>query len=168
MDESELLLTIAQISVAFAGFASLATIFAQRSGQDDARVDSGRLLNMLTASLLVTGLALIPFVPILLGLGDRWVWGVSGVVGIVGIVATLPATLRRTALMRQRAGFKRVRAYVSWALLVAASAALLGCVFGVPSDQLFAAYAFALFALLTAAGNLFFSVIESLARWSLD
>ncbi|MBV1904667.1 MAG: hypothetical protein KUG75_01210 [Pseudomonadales bacterium] len=164
MDESELLLTIAQISVAFAGFASLATIFVHHTGQDDAYVDSGRLLNMLTVSLIVTGLALIPFVPILLRVADRWVWGVSGVIGIVTIAATLPAILRRTAVMKQHTGFKRFRANVNYALLTAACGALLCCVFGLPSDHLFPAYCFALFTLLISTGNLFFGVIESLAR----
>lgn len=163
MDESELLLTLAQISVAFAGFASLATIFAQRTGQDDAVVDSGRLLNMLTTSLTVTALALIPFIPILIGLEDHWVWGTSGGVGIFAIIATLPSTMRRTAIMRQRTGFKSYRAFVCWSLLVAAIVALAGCVFDVPSGQLFTAYIFALFALVTASGILFFGVIESLA-----
>ena len=164
MDESELLLTIAEISVAFAGFASLATIFVQRSGQDDVRVDSGRLLNMLTTSLTVTGLALVPFVPILLGLSSRWVWGMSGGVGVVTLGFLFPAILRRTAVMKRYPGFKYGRSYLNYTLTAVTLAALVCCIIGVPSENPFAAYFGALFALLGVSGSLFFSVIESLAH----
>jgi hypothetical protein len=164
MDESELLLTVAEISVAFAGFASLASVFGRRSGQDDARVDSGRLLNMLTTNLTVTVLALAPFIPMLIGLPDRWVWGTGGVVGIIAIVSFGPAILRRTALMKQYAGFNTARSYWNYALTAVAVVALLGCIFGVPSEKLFATYFSGLLALLAVSGSLFFSVIASLAR----
>jgi hypothetical protein len=68
MNETELLLAIAEISVAFAGFASLASIFGRRSSPSEGCVDAGRVINMLTVSLTVTGLALFPFVLILLEL----------------------------------------------------------------------------------------------------
>jgi len=116
MDESELLLTVAEISVAFAGFASIASIFGRRSGHDDARVDSGRLLNMLTTSLTVTGLALLPFVFILMGLRDRWVWGAAGLFGVAAIVSFGPAISRRTARMKKYSGFSAARSYWNYAL----------------------------------------------------
>ena len=164
MDESELLLTIAEISVAFAGFASLASIFGRRSGRDDARVDSGRLLNMLTTSLTVTGLALVPFVPILLGLPSRWVWGISGGFGVVVIGVFGPAVLRRTALMKRYPGFSHARSYWNYALTAVTLAALACCILGIPSEKPFAAYFGGLLALLAVSGSLFVSVIASLAR----
>ena len=164
MDDSELLLTIAEISVAFAGFASLASIFGQRAGRDDARVDSGRLLNMLTTSLMVTGLALVPFVPILLGLPNRWVWGVSGGIGLVAISVFGPAVFRRTALMKRYPGFSVARSYWNYALTAVALAAFVCCIFGLPSEKPFAAYFGGLLALLAVSGSLFVSVIASLAR----
>ncbi len=166
MEESELLITVAEISVAFAGFASLASIFGQRAGQDDARVDAGRLLNMLTTSLTVTGLALVPFVPMLLGIAMRWVWGSGGVIGLIAIVAFCPAILRRTAVMKQYAGFSFIRSYWNYALTAVAVAALVCCVLGMPADKLFATYFVGLLALLAVSGSLFFSVIASLARKS--
>ena len=66
LSESELLLTISELSVAFAGFASLASILGRRMSKDDPRLDAGRLLNMLTVSLSLTVLALVPFLPMLL------------------------------------------------------------------------------------------------------
>ncbi len=166
MDESELLLTIAEISVAFAGFASLASIFGRRSGGDDARVDAGRLLNMLTTSLAVTGLALLPFVTILLGLPNRWVWGTGGGVGILAVVTLGPAILRRTNLMRQYPGFSNARSYWNYALTAVALVSLVCCILGVPAENPFAAYFGGLLALLAVSGSLFYSVIASLARSS--
>ena len=164
MDEIELLLTIAEISVAFAGFASLASIFGRRSGHDDARVDAGRLLNMLTTSLTVTLLALVPFVLILLEIPTRWVWGISGGIGVVAIFVFGPAVLRRTTLMKRYPGFSAARSYWNYTLTAVALAALVCCILGIPSEKPFAAYYGGLFALLAVSGSLFFSVIASLAR----
>ena len=72
LSESELLLTISELSVAFAGFASLASILGRRMSKDDPRLDAGRLLNMLTVSLSLTVLALVPFLPMLLEWSSRW------------------------------------------------------------------------------------------------
>ena len=77
LSESEVLLTISELSVAFAGFASLASILSRRLSKDDPRVDAGRLLNMLTVSLSLTVLALVPFLPMLLEWSSRWTWGAS-------------------------------------------------------------------------------------------
>ena len=77
LSESELLLTTAELSVAFAGFASLASILSRRLSQDDPRVDSGRLINMLTPSLTVTALTLAPFLPMLFEWSHGAVWRAS-------------------------------------------------------------------------------------------
>ena len=77
MNEVELLVGVAEIAISFAGFASLASVVARRAGRDDARVDVGRLMNMLAASLGAAGLALLPIVPLLYGVRDQWVWSGS-------------------------------------------------------------------------------------------
>lgn len=163
MNETEVLLTIAEISVAFAGFASLASIFGRRSSHKDAFVDAGRVMNMLTVSLTVTVLALFPLVLVLLGLPTRWVWGTAGGFGMFAIFALVPAVLRRTAVMKRHAGFSTTRSYWNYAFTALSLIALGCCVFGVPSDKPLAAYIGGLIALLVVSGSLFFSVIESLA-----
>ena len=55
---SDLYIVIAQMSVAFAGFGSLASRLGKRSGGDDAKVDATRLGLMLSASLSATLLGL--------------------------------------------------------------------------------------------------------------
>jgi hypothetical protein len=58
--ESDLLLTLAEIAVAFAGFASLVSILGERQSVDHALVLSARMRAMLLSALLVTGFAVLP------------------------------------------------------------------------------------------------------------
>lgn len=55
MPEVDILLTTAEVAVAFAGFASLVTILGRRSAHVDPRITELRFRGMLTNSLLVIG-----------------------------------------------------------------------------------------------------------------
>ena len=55
MQQSELLFSIAEVAVAFAGFASIVGALGRRYSRDDPRLDSFRLRTMLSASLLGVG-----------------------------------------------------------------------------------------------------------------
>lgn len=164
---ADLLVGIAEIAIAFAGFASLSSVFARRAGRDDTHVDVGRLMNMLTASLAVTGLALLPVVHLLYGVGERWVWSGSAGLGLIAIAAQCPGTARRTREMRQYAGFNNGRSYLNYAFLCIAICALLCTALNAIPAAASALYFTGLAALLVVSGSLFFSVIESLARSSL-
>ena len=164
LSESELLLTTAELSVAFAGFASLASILGRRMSQDDPRVDSGRLLNMLTTSLTVTALALIPFLPMLLEWSQEVVWRVSGAAGLLLYGVLAPSLIRRARLMRQYAGYNALASAINTALGWVAAAALLCSVVGLPREHPFVAYYASLLALLALSAILFFRVIASLLR----
>ena len=162
LSESELLLTIAELSVAFAGFASLASILGRRFSRDDPRVDAGRLVNMLTLSLSVTVLALVPLLPMLLEWSSRWVWGSAGAIGIAGFALLGPSVLRRTRQMRQYPGFNPSANVVNHALAVAAFVGFICCVLGIPIAKPFAIYFGSLVAQLISCAILFFHVIASL------
>jgi hypothetical protein len=164
LSESELLLTISELSVAFAGFASLASILGRRFSKDDPRLDAGRLLNMLTASLAITVLALVPFLPMLLEWSPRWVWGASGVMGLAAIGSLSPTVIRRTRQMRQYPGFNPSANVVNHTLFVCAGIGFLGSAFGIPSANPFLAYFGSIVALLTSCAILFFRVIASLLQ----
>ncbi len=60
MAESDVLLTIAEVAIAFAGFSSLVGILGQRSSLDDPRVLGTRMRGMLLSSLIVTAFAILP------------------------------------------------------------------------------------------------------------
>jgi hypothetical protein len=164
LSEPELLLTISELTIAFAGFASLASILGRSFSKDDPRVDAGRLLNMLTASLSLTFLALIPFLPMLLGWSSRWVWGASGIVGLAAVASISPSVIRRTSQMKQFAGFNPLANILNHALFIAAVVGFLCSAFGIPRVNPFVAYFASIVTLLASCAILFFRVIASLLQ----
>ena len=70
MPEVDILLTTAEVAVAFAGFASLVTILGRGSSQVDPRVIALRFRGMLTNSLLVVAFSMIPLVLFHYDLGE--------------------------------------------------------------------------------------------------
>ncbi len=164
LDESELLLTISELTVAFAGFASLASILGRSFSKDDPRVDAGRLLNMLTVSLSLTFLALVPFIPMLLEWSSRWVWGASGAVGVMVIASLSPSVIRPTSHMKQYLGFNRSANFLNHALAVAAAIGFFCSAFGIPRGNPFVTYFGSIVALLALCAILFFHVIASLLQ----
>ena len=161
LSESDLLLTTAELSVAFAGFASLASILGRRFSRDDPRLNAG-LLNMLTLSLSVTALALVPHLPMLLEWSSRWVWGSAGAIGVATFALLGPSILRRTRQMRQYPGFNPSANVVNHALAAVAFVGFICCVIGIPTAKLFATYFGSLVAQLISCAILFFNVIASL------
>ncbi len=107
MQHSDILQTIAEIGVAFAGFASLITLI----GRSSEYIDSSRLLGMVKNSLMVVAFALFPFVPAGFGLSEPTIWRVSGALFFVVYAAqTYRAWWRlyrswRRGLWKMRAGY---------------------------------------------------------------
>jgi hypothetical protein len=62
MPEAEILLTVAEVAVAFAGFASLVSILGRGTADADPVVLSLRMRAMLISSLLVVGFSLVPVI----------------------------------------------------------------------------------------------------------
>jgi hypothetical protein len=84
MDTQDLLLTTAELSVAFAGFSSLVGVFARRR---DERIDQhvvNSLRIMLDYALITLFSCLIPFLPMLAGASEVRVWQFSSGAWIAG------------------------------------------------------------------------------------
>ena len=164
LSETEILLTVSELSVAFAGFASLASILGQRFSKDDPRLDAGRLLNMLTVSLALTVLSLVPLLPMLLGWSPRLAWGASGAMGLATMASLCPSILRRVGKMKQYQGFNAPTNLAGFALALFAVVGFASSAFGFPSSNPFSAYFGSIIALLTMCAALFFRVIVSLLQ----
>lgn len=80
MPESEVLLTIAEVAVAFAGFASLVGILGQGTSADDPRVIGVRMRGMLLSSLMVVGFSIFPILLARYGLSVDVIWTASSLV----------------------------------------------------------------------------------------
>lgn len=89
MSESEVLLTIAEVAVAFAGFASLVGMLGRRSALDDPRVLGVRMRAMLLTSLLVVAFTILPLVFDAYGLGEGTVWRASSLLLVVAALVYL-------------------------------------------------------------------------------
>ena len=87
MVESEILLTIAEVAVAFAGFASLVGVLGQRSSRADPRVLGTRMRAMILFSLLAVAFSLVPFVLYRYELDESSVWRFSSGLFLLGFLA---------------------------------------------------------------------------------
>ena len=157
-------LVIAQLSVAFAGFASLASALRNRNHGDETRVDAGRLINMLIVSLCTTMLALVPFIPALFGFSGSLVWRSSALIAFGAMLFFTPGVLQRTRRMKQYAGFNSPSNVVNLSLAAVASLGFGLCAFGFPALNPSASYVAGLVALLLTCAIVFFRVIASLLR----
>ena len=77
MQDTDLLLAIAEVAVTFAGFASLVSILGRRSSRDSPVVQAARLRGLIISSLIVVAFAFFPFVPYHFGSSPLAIWRIS-------------------------------------------------------------------------------------------
>jgi MFS family permease len=163
MNNFDLLMVIAQVSVAFAGFASLASALGDRSNPEETPV-AGRLANMLVASLCTAMLALVPTIPALFGLTESIVWRSSALVAILTWVSVIPGVLTRTKRMKQYAGYNAATSTAGIGLAAIAGLGFSASALGFRAGHLPATYIGGLLALVLVSAMLFFRIITSLLR----
>ncbi len=61
MNDSDFLFIVAEVAVAFAGFASIVAVLGQRATRDHPRLDAFRLRGLLECSLAVAAFSLLPY-----------------------------------------------------------------------------------------------------------
>lgn len=164
MDETDILLTIAEIGVALAGFASLAAILGRRDKDTDPLVNAIRLRGLLDAGLSAMLLALIGVLLLQIGGSEPWVWRVAAVAGILFVSTIGTAAFRREKLRRHLPGFRRQASFIMFTLV---AVAFLGFIF--MSTGLAGRYGFHIFfgilcLLLVICSTMFVLVIASLMR----
>lgn len=115
MSESDILLTVAELAVAFGGFATLAGILGKPRSTDAAYMNAARLRGMLESALLALTFALAPFVPFLFGLGQTTSWRISAVAFFAA------SCLRLVSLFRRFANIRNAGASTGWLALVMAA-----------------------------------------------
>lgn len=166
MPLTETLHLVAELAVAFAGFASLVSIIGSRRGRDAPEIDASRIRSMLEASLLVAAFTFAPILAHEAGLSVSASWRASS-----GLFATAAAPVM--ALQSRRAyaftGFRMSRSWQASALAlwVATLAAVLGTAFGVVENAGFG-YVLGLFVYLAYAGLLFVRLVVSLLEGAPD
>jgi hypothetical protein len=162
MDETDILLTVAEIGVALAGFASLAAILGRRDKHTDPLVNAIRLRGLLDAGLSAMLLALIGVLMLKIGGPSEWVWQAASAVGLVFVSTTGTAAFRREKLRRHLPGFRKVASAVMFTLVAAAFLGFALVVAGFAGTYGFHIYFGILCLLLVICCTMFVLVIASL------
>ncbi len=87
MQGSDVLLTICEVSIAYAGFTSVVGVLGQRGGGSWAREDSFRLWLMIESSLATLFFSLLPFVMHYFAFENETIWGACS--GAMALFLTL-------------------------------------------------------------------------------
>jgi hypothetical protein len=163
VDEVETLIGIAQIGVAIAGFATLASILGRRFSRDDPRTDVARLRSMLDISLAAAALSLFPILPMKLGVSSETVWRISSLVFLVTIsVMAFSIRRRNRELDRLRAAYSNAFSATSFVVAGALGVVLLASALGMAGLATFSTYYAALLVNLVFSGLLFIRIFASL------
>jgi hypothetical protein len=164
LQNGNLLLTIAEVAVTFAGFASLISILGRRSSRDSPVVQAGRLRGLIISSLVVVAFALFPFVPHSFGSSPLAVWRISSAVLVVaggGLAVVAFGNLGRVHSADSISpGFVWRGAVIS-TILVVAEALLVGNALGAFSASAAAIYIVSLLLLLGLAGFMYANLLLS-------
>jgi len=156
MEHGETLLTIAEIAVALAGFASIVSVIAQRPDGRSRTADAARLRMMLEVALRNAGFAVLPLPFLQLAPSDPIVWRVAS--GVYVAVALAYAAIR----LRSVRGFDSGRFTISLqALLAMTTIASFANVLGLAGANAFSLYLASLLIGLSVAGLAFLSVVTS-------
>ncbi len=162
LQNADLLQTIAEVAVAFVGFASLAGIVGSRQSAPTSEVQAGRLRGMVQSGLVVIAFCFVPFIFDRFGVPEQLVWRFSSAgLAVAGIgLAWSAVRLSRRVREAELATIKSRRRMLAFGIAVAE--VLLGAtVVGVLHDRAAAAYLAGLLVFLFLAGFLFAGVISS-------
>lgn len=163
-EQFDILFAIAQIAVAFAGFGAIATAFGGRDQGGALRIDAGRLLNMLTASLVCIVLAVMPPAIAQFDIAERWIWSAGAAIYVIVAVVALPGVLIRTRQMGQH-GVLSVPALIAGLVFIFAGIlAMALCLFDIPSGKGGATYIAGLTCMLCNTVTLFYVLVQSILK----
>jgi hypothetical protein len=164
VDQTEILLSVAEIGVALAGFASLATVLGRRYRHTDPPVNAIRLRGLLDAGLSTMLLALIAVLAMQVGGEGEWVWRTVALVGLLFVGTIGSAAFRRERLRRHLPGFRRLVSTIMFMLVATAFAGFVLISAGFAGNYGFHIYVGSLCLLLAICCTMFVLVIASLVR----
>ena len=92
------LYTLATLMVTFAGFSALLFVIRQAAGAKLSLLDRFIVRNIMTYAFVLTAAALLPALLALFGIGEGWLWRVSGVlfaIPMLSLQVTYPVRRRK-------------------------------------------------------------------------
>ena len=158
LSEAELLPTLAEISVAFAGFASLISVLGGISSREKMAANLWRLRGMLETSVLTLVFSLAPFLPAKFGASTDTSWRMAAAAFSVAILARIAFRIYA------RNNPSLINPIVAWCiggLQLLAALLLLSSAVWLPFSMVVGAYHLLLFLVLFVSAYLFVLVAIS-------
>jgi hypothetical protein len=160
MQDTEIFLTLGEVSVAFAGFASIAVLFRRRDRGTWEPADAFRYRSMLANSLFSCGFAFLPLILSRFELSDRVLWSLCSALLFIYYAWRVATNLPVAHRVAARRGERLPR---DFALNIANAALVLllqlGNVIGVPFERGPAPYLAGIALVLVNAGTNFFNLV---------
>ena len=167
MQNAEVLLTLADVSVAFAGFAGLAGVLKRHFAPADHWIAGARLRGLIENALIALAFSLLPFALERLGLTGDLLWRYASLLFGVGWLAAGVAAIRYHN-QAARAGSPRIahQRNAVFIVLFLTSAAQIANSLGLFGDWADAIYLIGLYAALGVSGLLFMRLMAPAAQAS--
>jgi hypothetical protein len=128
------------------------------------RIDAGRLINMITASLVCITTAVIPPAIAQFEVAERWVWGAAAAIYLVGALVSLPGVLIRTRNMARHGLLSAPALIAGLVLIFSGIIAMVLCLLDIPAGNGGATYIAGLTGVLCNTIILFYVLIQSFLK----
>jgi len=152
LSEADLLPVIAELSIVFAGFASLISVAGAINSREQVTAALWRMRGMLETAMLAFAFSLMPYLPAKFGVSDNLSWHAAAVVFATVVIARLVFFIR----VRERPKLINPRvAQVIGGGQLFASLLLLGASFWLPLAAVVGAYHLLLLLMLFVSAILF-------------
>ena len=159
MDQTDMLLTMAEIGVTIAGFSSLATLFLMAPAGAGLSLDAYRFEGMLVNSLLVIAFSLLPVLFDTLGLSEPLNWRLSSAILLL-VFGSRGLMVTRSTLRYKKQGESIGRPFYAMTAILVVVVIVLSINVALPmGDRAPGLYLVGLCAVLTNACVLFLLVL---------
>lgn len=161
MQHQDLLLTIAEVSAAFAGFSGVVGVFRERAQKLEAQLQLHRLTQMIATSLSALAMSVTPFLIAAFGVPEPVVWRISSMLyALFATILTARGMTRGHAFTQVGLTSVRTTQVIVWLTIVIVGISILNGL-GVFSSRTSAFYLVALFWTLGLSGFFFTRLIAS-------
>lgn len=161
LDQSDALLTIAEVAATFAGFAALVTLFARRRVAAAAVHDLLRLRLVIGMSVVAVVAALVPVALAGYGLDEHATWRVAAGIFLLMIYSVIGSFIASYGPVKGTFPPDKLAVSVAFILEVAIQIGLVMILLGVGAERDYGLYVSALIATIAQSAFVFLRLVES-------
>ena len=161
LDQSDALLTLAEVAASFAGFAALVTLFARKRIAGTAIHDMLRLRLVIGASVAAVIAALVPVALAGYGLSDANTWRIGSALFLALIYFTIGSFVTSYQPVRGVFAPDRLAVFIAVVLEIFIQISLGAILFGFAAESGFGLYISALIGTIAQAAFVFLRLVES-------